>query len=508
MKRISKLLAITLLSAGVQVSEAQTVDYAAEVVGWGSTGDFAPYFIGSLNNGRTTRDMGAMLDLRGIVAMDTTRRWSWGAGAEVIAGYQGAADYARYTAGTWSTVSNRPSALWIQQLYGEVKYRGVFLRVGQKDPHSAMLDETLSSGDLTRSSNARGIPGAEVGFIDFQDIPFTNGWVQIQGVVEYGIMRDDEFNHEQFNHYRSVWTSDLWYTYKRCYFRTKPTQPLSITVGMQTAGQFAGTTMKYVDGVVTSTENRGFAVKDIFKMFFPTQGTGSDGFYEGNSLGSWDFKARYRIDDSREVSFAFQWPWEDGSGIGRRNGWDGLYGLYYNTTKHGIITGAAIEYLDFTNHCGAIHWAPGDMPGTTLTGEATGGDDYYNNETFGAFSNYGLSIGTPFLVSPLYNLNGYPMYAHNRARGIHVAVRGYLAPDWEYSVKYSWQEAWGSGRIPATHALIDNSMMVTAGWDAHSLAEGLKINARVAFDAGRLRGDSFGALVGITYSGNLSLNKR
>ena len=145
------------------------------------------------------------------------------------------------------------------------------------------------------------------------------------------------------------------------------------------------------------------------------------------------------------------------------------------------------------------------MPGTTLTGEATGGDDYYNNETFGAFSNYGMSIGTPFAVSPMYNLNGYPMYAHNRTRGIHMAVRGCIGSDWDYSVKYSWQEAWGTGRIPSTHALINNSMMVTAGWDAHSLAKGLKINARVAMDAGRLRGNSFGTMVSISYSGNLSL---
>lgn len=500
-------MSLTAAATAPLVTAAQNnIDYSATVYGQASSGALAPYFIGSGDNGRSARRSSAMADLRVTVTPDLGRRFSWGAGVEVLAGWQHDVDYARWN-GSWSTVSNRPAAVWIQQIYGEVKYRGVFLRLGQKDPHSAILDERLTSGDLVRSSNARGIPGAEIGFIDFQNIPFTGGWVQIQGVVEYGKMTDDNFNHDQFNYYSSLWTSDLYYTYKRCYFRTRPSERFSVTLGMQTAGQFGGATARYRRGEIYYTEHRGFRFKDVFRMFFPTQGSTGDGFYEGNSLGSWDFKARYRLNDGSELSFVFQWPWEDGSGIGRRNGWDGLWGLYYNTPSRSIISGAAIEYLDFRNQSGPIHWAPGDIPGTSIVTEATGADDYYNNAYYGAFSNYGLSIGTPFLVSPLYNINGFPLYAHSRARGIHAAVTGNIGTDWDYTVKYSWQQAWGSGLIPTAAPLHDNSMMVGATWNAHTVAEGLRIDARAAFDAGDLRGDNFGFLIGVTYSGDLSFKK-
>lgn len=508
-KLVSLAVAAALAAAAPSAGAQSAAGYTVSAIGNGSTGDFAPYFIGSLNGGRVVRKGSVLIDVRMSVAIDSARRFSWGAGAEIIAGYSSENTYDRWIAdaGGWGKSANRPSAAWIQQLYGEIKYRSLFLRVGQKDHRSGLLDESLSSGDLTRSANARGIPGAEAGFIDFQNIPFTNGWVQIQGQIEYGIFTDDGYRDAQFNYYNYVLARDLWYTYKRCYFRTKPTEAFSVTLGMQTAGQFAGSTRKYSQGRLISAEDRGFRFKDIFRMFFPTQGDTSDGYYEGNSLGTWDFKARYRLRDGQELSFAFQWPWEDGSGIGRRNGWDGLYGLYYTRPGRALITGAAVEYIDFRNQSGPIHWAPGDVSGPTITTEATGGDDYYNNETYGGYANYGISIGSPVLVSPVYNLNGFSGFAHNCARGVHVAVRGCIGADWDYTVKYSWQQAWGRGRVPATYSQLDNSLMASASWNARQILDGLRIDAVVAFDAGSLRGNNFGVLAGITYSGNLTFRK-
>lgn len=496
------------LGCFLHVSAQDSLSYSAAAIGNASTGKFAPYFIGSLNGGRIVRKASALADLSVKVDIDRSRRFSWGAGAEFLAGFSTANKYDRWDEAekAWTQTQNRPAPIWIQQLYGEIKFRGVFLRIGQKDHHSALLDERLTSGDLTRSANARGIPGAEIGFIDFQDIPFTNGWVQIDGVVEYGKYTDNGFRRQQYNYYSWMLATDIWYTYKRCYFRTKPSMPFSITIGMQTAGQFAGVTHYYREGVLARTDTRGFRFIDIFKMFLPVQGNGN-AFYEGNSLGSWDFKARYRLPSKDEISFAFEWPWEDGSGIGRMNGFDGLWGLYYTSSRKGIVSGAAFEWLDFRNQSGPIHWAPGDDPGTTITGEATGGDNYYNNDTYTAYTNYGMAIATPFLVSPIYNLNGYPAFMYCRARGIHAAVTGYVSPKLEYTLKYSWQQAWGTGRIPRSTSLVDNSLLIRADWDASSLLEGFKATAELAFDAGNLRGNNFGFMLGVKYTGGFKFRK-
>ncbi len=485
------------------------VHYEATVSANGSTGDFAPYFISALDGGKHVRANGVMLDLTATRSLDTSKRFSWGAGAEIIAGAFSANDYRRwYPEGQeWGARANRPAPVWLQQLYGEVKYRAVFLRAGMKSHTSRLLDESLASGDLTRSSNARGIPGAEIGFIDFQDIPFTNGWVQIDGVVEYGKYTDDGFKKKQFSYYNYLTTTDLLYTYKRCYFRTKPSERFSVTIGMQTAGQFGGATYRYKQGNMFLSDDRGFRIADVFKMFLPTEGNGN-AFYEGNTLGSWDFKARYRLGDGSEVSFVFQGPWEDGSGIGRMNGTDGLWGIYYRSAKEKpLLSGAALEYLDFRNMSGPIHFAPQDHPGSTITSRASGGDNYYNNDTYGSYTNYGVAMATPFLVAPVYNLDGNPYFAHNRARGIHAAVEGWLLPELQYRVKYSWQQAWGMGRVSTAHFMLDNSAMIQMRWDAARWAKGLSLDIKMSFDAGRLRGNNFGTLVAVTYSGDLTFDK-
>ncbi|MGN0223208.1 MAG: hypothetical protein ACI4AM_04185, partial [Muribaculaceae bacterium] len=159
-----KKIFLSLAVFGALSLQAQVVDYSATAIGQGSTSDFAPYFIGARNGGRTTAASSGLLDVSASVALDTTRRFSWGAGVEVLTGATSSVDYQRYTPNGWTVSNSGPAAAWIQQLYGELKYRQVFLRLGQKQQHSFLLDESISSGDLTRSGNARGIPGVEAGF--------------------------------------------------------------------------------------------------------------------------------------------------------------------------------------------------------------------------------------------------------------------------------------------------------------------------------------------------------
>ena len=118
-----------------------------------------------------------------------------------------------------------------------------------------------------------------------------------------------------------------------------------------------------------------------------------------------------------------------------------------------------------------------------------------------------MSIGTPFLVSPLYNRNGYPQYLHTRARGFHAAVSGNVTPQWEYTAKVSYQRAGGTGWTPARR-ISDTSALVSARWTPQGRLSGLSLTAEAAFDAGKLRGNNFGAMVGVSYKGNFTFGKK
>ena len=181
--KISRLFpVILLLSAAGAATAETTVDYRGSVMVNASTGDYAPYMIGSWNYGRVTGANGIWHNGEATKALDMDRRFSWGAGLEYMLGYGSAADYNRWNSSTQSmgTVSNRQSSFRLQQIYAELKYRAVFLTLGMKNSHSAMVDGRLSSGDLVRSNNARPIPALSAGFLDFQNIPFTNGWARNQ----------------------------------------------------------------------------------------------------------------------------------------------------------------------------------------------------------------------------------------------------------------------------------------------------------------------------------------
>ena len=150
--------------------------------------------------------------------------------------------------------SEHPARVWIQQLYGEVKYRSLFLTVGLKEHDSALLDFRLSSGDFIESGNSRPIPEVRAGFVDFQDIPFTNGWVQIQGEISYGKLTDNGWLRDHYNYFQGHLNLGALYSYKRCYFRTNPSKRFSATVGMQVGAMFGGSTSWYYKGEVRKSE--------------------------------------------------------------------------------------------------------------------------------------------------------------------------------------------------------------------------------------------------------------
>lgn len=505
---IKATLSLGMALSGVGASAQLEVDYRASLTVNGGSGDFAPYYIASNRHGVLSQAYDGLFQLGFWKPLKTDRRFNYGFGVDVWSGASSSVDYKRFDGPSekWVTNSQHPAYMWVQQLYGEVKYRGVFLTVGIKEHQSALLNNTLTSGDLVESGNARPIPELRAGFVDFQDIPFTNGWVQIQGEISYGKFSDNNWLKHHYNYYNGHLALGGLYTYKRAYFRTKPTERFSVTIGAQAAGLFGGETTYYYNGKVTQTQKHPHGVSDYFEMFIPKLSS-EEGFVMGNHLGSWDFMATYRLKNDSELKAYFQWPWEDGSGIGKLNGFDGLWGIEYKASERSVVSGAVIEYLDFTNQSGPIHWEPGDSPGTTITANATGGDEYYNNGFYKSYANYGMSIGTPFLRSPIYNTDGYYGFIDNRVRGFHVGVLGAVSKSVDYRVMFSYRKGWGSGRLPRSKPVTDTSMMVEANW-AVPRVKGLGVKGQLAFDAGSMDGDLFGACVTVSYDGLFKFKKR
>ena len=496
-------------SAGEVETSMSPIEWDVSFTGVGSSGRWAPYFIGSNSGGRHA--MKGSADISGLIRkdFDLDRRFSWTAGVELSASYASSAMYDRYIPeeNVWTSRAWHPSRATIYQLWAGAKYRGINIWVGMRDHQSLMVDGELSSGDLTLSNNARAIPQVEIGFVDFQNIPLTKGWVQIMGGISYGKFTDNGSIKGRYNYWNGHIALGTLFTYKYVYFRSRQDKPFTVMIGVQAAGEFGGTTYGYVNGREFRVTKNRQDLRAFWEMIIPTKRF-SDGFVEGNHVGTWNFQGRYKFRTGYMVEGYFQWHWDDGSAMAKRNHWDGLWGISLTFPQNfRPVRKLLIEYIDMRDQSGPIHWAPYDAPGTTIVSEASGGDNYYNSSSFNGWANYGLGLGSPFPLAPLYNADGYPQYKHTRTHGVHIAATGNIIPALAWTAKFSYGIARGNGRIPYPYTLKNTSAQIAADWDAACLVEGLRLNAALAFDAGTLRGDNFGGLVKVSYYGNFNINK-
>ncbi len=502
-------LFLVLLILCIPIVRGETpVEYSASLSAGGGSGEFSPYYISSLQGGRFSQQYNLQAEVAAEKKIDLRDRFSYGVGLDVIGGASSSVKYDRYDMSSSSMTSHslKPSTFWLQQLYGELKWRSIFLNAGLKERGSALLNNSLTSGDLIESGNARPIPQVRAGFLDFQNIPFTSGWVQIQGEAAYGMLLDDGWWEDHYNYYNYHITKKALYNYKRVYFRTKPSEKFSVIIGMQAAAKFGGTAYYYEKGELKRTEKNKCDFKTFAKMLIPIE-DGGETFYTGSHLGSWEMRARYTIGNGDQVFGYFSFPWEDGSGIGKLNGWDGLWGIEYRSSNHrSIITSALIEYLDFTNQSGPLHFNPADYAGTTIPDHVSGSDDYYNNLGHNPYAYYGMSIGTPALMAPIYNTNGYMGYCANVMRGIHFGLEGAITSRINYRVKGGYRKAWGSGYFLLPEPIHLTAVMIEATWRPSSI-EGLSVNGKIEIDRGDEPCNATGAMITVKYAGLLNFGK-
>lgn len=510
------LLLALLANGGQAMATPDTtpdINYQAELSINAGSGDFAPYYIASGRGGTITQQGSALLNASLWHPIDSTKQFSYGFGAEMWSGYATSTSYAQYSAEAqkWTSHSLHPARLWLQQLYGEVKYRCLTLTAGMKQAHSPLLNSNLSSGDLVMSGNARPMAGVTIGSINYQPIPFTRGWVNIDAQLGYYKPGDNNWMSDHYNYFSHSLTTGYTFNYKRLHFRTKPNQPWVFTIGAQAACQFGGTRVLYNDGKVEKTIKMKTNFKSLIHTIIPGGGStdGDQQYVEGNHLGSWDMMLSHQLPHGNTIKAYYQSLWEDGSGIGKLNGFDGLWGIEYCANKPSIVSGALLEYLDFTNQSGPIHWAPGDHDNPQATGmntPSTGADNYYNNYAYNGYHHHGMAIGSPFVKSPIYNTDGYIGFTDNRMRGFHMALMGYVTPTISYRTMLSYRKSWGTPFIPHITPTTSTSFMLEGNYAPEWMPQ-LKFKAQFALDHGTLLGNNCGALLSISYHGNFTLKK-
>lgn len=126
-------------------------------------------------------------------------------------------------------------------------------------------------------------------------------------------------------------------------------------------------------------------------------------------------------------------------------GWkDCLAGIEVTFPKNRIISGFVYEYISTKDQTGAVYWD--HTP--EIPEQVSGTDDYYNHGIYTGWQHWGMGIGNPLVVSPIYNTDGEIRFKSSRMQGHHFGLTGNPIDDLQYRILFSVTRNWGTYAVP------------------------------------------------------------
>ncbi len=454
----------------VDGQEKNALSYRVEAFGSVSTGDNTPFWMVSNRYGVVPINSNNGYLKAGVFHQQLFGKgFRWAVGLDLV----GAAP--------------REKNAYIQQLYAELGYKSLELRVGSKECYQSILNPLLSSGDMIRSNNARPIPEVEISMPRFTTVPLTKGWLQIKGYFNVGRSFDNGFLEKRYPGTYYV-ENVLWHN-KSLHFQIKDTRnefPLSAVIGVQHIAQWGGTSLNPKIG------RQPHSLKDFVRVVAGMKGgegaTDSDSI---NVLGAhqigYDFALKYegRQFDAR---LYYQHIAADKSGTEFKNGTDGLWGMEVNLPHFPWLNNLVFEYMVTRSQSGPFHFISFDHD--KHPGRGGGGDNYYNNgEYITGQSYFARAIGSPLIISPEYNENGEISFLQNRLRDWHLGLSGSLSSQVSYRFMMTVMNSWGTHFKPFLKKKHGVSLVADIHYQ-HPRLKGWEFCGSVGGDTGDVMGKS------------------
>ena len=402
--------------------------------------------------------------------------------------------------------------MFMQQCYVNLSCNSFFIEAGQREEKPIIRDELLSAGAFVKGINAKPIPQVHFGTKGFWTVPKSEDWLQIDFDFGYGKFMDDDYHERKFcleGSNNMKYATGTYYHQKHLYFRTNPIKRFFAIVGIEHAVQFGGTLREYKNGELPVKEKPA-DLKAFWNVILPL---GDSDYFENESAEDWVFgnhigmmtaQIGWNINKNNLLQVYLDNPFEDGSGIRKGNGWDGLWGVQYNNKMIGrqYVRSAVIEYFQTTNQSGPLHWDSGDYPEpirSQITDFVPGNDNYYNHSFYDGYAYYGMALGNALITSPIYNKDGNLCFRDNRVKAWHVGVSGEITDHLSYLVKGSYRQGWGTYSLPLSVRHHSFDAMLQGMYDIGPW----KFSAAYAFDKGNIYGDCSTFNLKIAYHGKI-----
>lgn len=492
MKLNKYIFATSLLLTISLATNAQTkkaLDYSIETGATLGVGNHTPFWLVSNRYGKSSiLKNNAYIDAGVFKKMDDKKNFSYAFGLELVGA-------SRFT-----------SKFFVQQAYADVRYRWAELSVGSKERGNEILNDQLSTGGLTFSTNARPVPQVRLSIPEYIPFPWTHGWLHVKGHVAFGRFTDDGFQ-EDFTNKRSKFTNDALYHSKAGFLKIENEKiPVSFELGLEMAAQMGGTCYYPKGDGTFKTIKTPVGWKDFLKILLPSSGGSGASQSDqinilGNHLGSYSAALSYRFRTWKAKAY-FQHLFEDRSGMGFTYGpWkDFLAGLEVTLPANPFVSTVVGEVIRTKHQSGSFHTLSDfDEP-------FTGADNYYNNGQYAGWEHWGQGIGNPLVISPIYNAKGDLSFKSNRVQGFHIGLTGQPTSELEYRLLFSAVSHWGTYSLPFREVKHNYNGLLELTYRPMKF-KGWSFTLSGAADAGNMLGRSAGGMVTIRKTGLIGSGK-
>lgn len=401
---------------------------------------------------------------------------------------------------------NLPAAFKVQQLFAELKYRKIWISIGSREFQCEYNNRLLSSGDLLFSGNSMPIPQVRIGTFGFAPVWGTKDWFYIKAYLAYGLFTDGKWM-KNWVEPGSIRNSNTLFCSRGLWFRigNESKFPLKFDIGIEMGTQFGG--IVYKDGVKIKMPTK---LIDWVKAIIPSSGNsdtpwGEQVNVQGNMTGEYSMSLSYSPSPKWNLRVYYEHYFEDQSQMGFEYGpWkDGLWGLEVDFPKNRFLSKFVYEFVSTKDQTGPVlnNWTP------EIPEQVSGRDGYYTHYLFGAWQNWGMTMGTPLAISPLYNKNHIMTLFNTRFIVNHLGLEGSPTEDLSYRFLLTFSRNWGTYYRPLKEIMNNYSGLVEVSYYPPQI-KGWFAKAAIAWDKGVLLGNNFGGMISIGFQGYFTFNKK
>lgn len=397
-----------------------------------------------------------------------------------------------------SVLNTKPVYGMVDRLYVSGGWKMLHLDVGMKPRQREFSDLSISGGNFMYSRNTRNMPGINA-WSDW--IYFEKGhWFGFRGNIAHYQYIDNRYVKGAYVHNKGL------------ALKIALGRKVDISGGLDHWAQWGGNSPKYGQQPVSFI--------DFYRVLMAQHGgedaTASDRL---NVLGNHLGREWARLDWRHErftMSFQYDKPFEDGSGVRLKNIPDGIWSVQCSfNDRDAAVTDIVFEYINTTWQSGPEHdrAATEEEKKNQAEDEAYkdrvvlgGCDNYFGNSEYkSGWTNHGRTIGLPLILSAAPGEDGIVMTTVNtRVRAFHAAIRGNFAKGLPYAFKGTFSLNYGR------YNQAETSFFVSRPWQLSLAFElGLKrfmsnipidLNVGIYGDVGQLYQDSVGLTLKLSYS--------